>query len=120
MERDVRSCQGGAKRLAFSVRADAKEIQEITQATVYRTDAEPVCVIDEFCHANVVVAHPEAFGNVGYSAAIFGVAETVEDGALEVAAQTITKHIRWPIFRFSWKWRGSSTRQVTVGKLSFR
>ena len=71
--------------MAFGVRAHAKDIQEITQATVDRTHAEPMCIVDKFCHANVVVTHPEAFGNVGYPAAIFGVAETVEDGAFEVA-----------------------------------
>jgi hypothetical protein len=85
IERDIRSCQGGAKRLAFIAHADAKEIQEITEATVDRTEAEAMCVVDKFCHANVVVAHPEAFGNVGNSAALFGVAETVNDGAFEVA-----------------------------------
>lgn len=41
-------------------------------------------VVEQFCDGNVGMAHPETFGDLGYAAAVLGVAQSVENSSFEV------------------------------------
>jgi hypothetical protein len=85
IERDVGSRQRGPKGLQFGLVSDCEKLEQIAQAAIHGTDAKPKSVVEEFGDTHVGMAHPQTLSNIGYAAAILGMAQAVEDGTFEVA-----------------------------------
>ena len=72
------------KRLQLALCGEVKELKQLPQATVNRTDVEGFCIFDEFCDAQVGMAHPESLGHIRYAATEFGVVQTIKAVPFEV------------------------------------
>jgi len=85
IERNVGRCQGFPKNSQLLFGRKAEQIEQIAQTALYGTNVQARGVFKEFLDIHIGAAHPEALSDLSYASTVFGLAESIDDGAFEIA-----------------------------------
>src|SRR5215472_5482318 len=85
IEPSIRLAQSVPKPRQFALRRDRVEFQQITEAAQDGSGPETQRIPHKLCRLHVLMAHPQTLGHFRDAAAIFRLAEAIDDGAFKIA-----------------------------------